>query len=165
MLVLGSVERGDPAAVAAGVDARAPSAARGRRGLGRGPVDFDDPFVHDAHIAVMDRLLNEPVDTVFTGEVRRPAGRALELEHVRLAPRHDLRHAVRADRRLGGRSDAGVRAYLCRRVVITGAESTGTTTLARALAERLGTVWVPEVGRAVSEARGIPARGPTRTSP
>ena len=50
----------------------------------------------------------------------------------------------------------GVRAYLCRRVVITGAESTGTTTLARALAERLGTVWVPEVGRAVSEARGMP---------
>jgi HTH-type transcriptional repressor of NAD biosynthesis genes len=41
--------------------------------------------------------------------------------------------------------------------VITGAESTGPTTLAAALAERLGTVWVPEVGRAVSEARGIPA--------
>ena len=46
-----------------------------------------------------------------------------------------------------------MRAHLCRRVVITGAESTGTTTLARALAERLGTVWVPEVGRAVSVAR------------
>ena len=39
------------------------------------------------------------------------------------------------------------RAALARRVVLVGAESTGKTTLAEALAERLRTVWVPEVGR------------------
>lgn len=40
-----------------------------------------------------------------------------------------------------------VRAYFAKRICILGAESTGTTTLARALAERLDTVWVPEYGR------------------
>ena len=39
------------------------------------------------------------------------------------------------------------RAGLARRVVVIGAESTGKTTLAQALAESLGTVWVPEYGR------------------
>ena len=32
------------------------------------PIDFDDPHVHDLHIALMERLLNEPIDAVFTGE-------------------------------------------------------------------------------------------------
>ncbi|MBS1715231.1 MAG: AAA family ATPase [Armatimonadetes bacterium] len=40
-----------------------------------------------------------------------------------------------------------VRAYFVKRVVVTGAESTGKTTLARRLAERFGTEWVPEYGR------------------
>ncbi|HEX8671194.1 MAG TPA: AAA family ATPase [Longimicrobium sp.] len=40
-----------------------------------------------------------------------------------------------------------VRAYLVRRVVLIGAESTGKTTLARMLAERYETVWVEEFGR------------------
>lgn len=43
-----------------------------------------------------------------------------------------------------------VRAFYCRRVTVLGAESTGTTTLARALAERLGTAWVEEYGREYS---------------
>jgi HTH-type transcriptional regulator, transcriptional repressor of NAD biosynthesis genes len=47
------------------------------------------------------------------------------------------------------------RAWYCRRVVIVGAESTGTTTLAADLAERLGTVWVPEYGRKFTEEHGI----------
>jgi HTH-type transcriptional regulator, transcriptional repressor of NAD biosynthesis genes len=47
------------------------------------------------------------------------------------------------------------RAWYCRRVVIVGAESTGTTTLAADLAERLGTVWVPEFGRQFTEEHGI----------
>jgi NadR type nicotinamide-nucleotide adenylyltransferase len=43
-----------------------------------------------------------------------------------------------------------VRAGMTRRVALVGAESTGTTTLARALAERYTTAWVPEYGRAYS---------------
>lgn len=44
-----------------------------------------------------------------------------------------------------------VRAGLALRVVIVGAESTGTTTLARALADALHVPWVPEVGRFYTE--------------
>ena len=40
-----------------------------------------------------------------------------------------------------------VRAGLAARIVVVGAESTGTTTLTRAIAEELGVEWVPEVGR------------------
>lgn len=47
-----------------------------------------------------------------------------------------------------------VRASLTKRVVVCGAESSGTTTLTRALAERYQTVWVPEYGRTFSEAVG-----------
>ncbi len=46
-----------------------------------------------------------------------------------------------------------VRAYFVRRVVLIGAESTGKTTLARMLAERYETVWVPEYGREYWESK------------
>jgi nicotinamide riboside kinase len=41
-----------------------------------------------------------------------------------------------------------------RRVVLTGAESTGKTTLAARLADHYGTVWLPEYARTFAEARG-----------
>lgn len=50
-----------------------------------------------------------------------------------------------------------VRGWYAKRVVVLGAESTGTTTLARALAEHFKTVWVTEYGREYSlekQARG-----------
>ena len=46
-----------------------------------------------------------------------------------------------------------VRAYFARRICVLGAESTGTTTLARALAAHYHTVWVPEYGRFYSEGK------------
>lgn len=46
------------------------------------------------------------------------------------------------------------RASMTKRVVVCGAESSGTTTLTKALAERFQTVWVPEWGRLYSEAVG-----------
>jgi NadR type nicotinamide-nucleotide adenylyltransferase len=46
-----------------------------------------------------------------------------------------------------------VRGYFASRVCIVGAESTGTTTLAKSLAEHYGTVWVPEYGRVYSEGK------------
>lgn len=44
-----------------------------------------------------------------------------------------------------------VRAYFIKRVAIVGAESTGKTTLAQALAYHYHTVWVPEYGREYTE--------------
>jgi NadR type nicotinamide-nucleotide adenylyltransferase len=49
-----------------------------------------------------------------------------------------------------------------KRVVIIGSESSGTTTLARALAEHYHTVWVPEYGRTYSEGR-VHSREPWRS--
>ncbi len=40
-----------------------------------------------------------------------------------------------------------VRAYFVKRIALIGAESSGTATMARALATHYGTVWVPEYGR------------------
>jgi NadR type nicotinamide-nucleotide adenylyltransferase len=42
------------------------------------------------------------------------------------------------------------------RVCLLGAESTGKTTMAEALARRLGTVWVPEYGRGYTEVARTP---------
>ena len=46
-----------------------------------------------------------------------------------------------------------VRAYFTKRICVLGAESTGTTTLAKALADHYHTVWVPEYGRFYSEGK------------
>jgi NadR type nicotinamide-nucleotide adenylyltransferase len=46
-----------------------------------------------------------------------------------------------------------VRAHFALRVCVLGAESSGTTTLARGLAGHYGTVWVPEFGREYFEAK------------
>jgi HTH-type transcriptional repressor of NAD biosynthesis genes len=45
---------------------------------------------------------------------------------------------------------APARGWYAKRIVVLGAESTGTTTLAQALAEYFQTVWVPEFGREFS---------------
>ena len=46
-----------------------------------------------------------------------------------------------------------VRSYFVKRIAIVGAESTGTTTLAVALAKKFHTAWVPEFGRMYSEGK------------
>jgi NadR type nicotinamide-nucleotide adenylyltransferase len=57
-----------------------------------------------------------------------------------------------------------VRAYFVKRVCVLGAESTGTTTLARMLAEYYHTVWVPEYGRYFAEGKlPLGADAPWRT--
>ncbi|NUT48414.1 MAG: AAA family ATPase, partial [Saccharothrix sp.] len=67
--------------------------------------------------------------------------------------------AVRADPR--GRWADLARATavgLCARIVVLGAESTGTTTLSRDLAAALGAPWVPEYGREHTELKLAAAR-------
>jgi NadR type nicotinamide-nucleotide adenylyltransferase len=52
------------------------------------------------------------------------------------------------------RLEPHVRAHFVKRVCMLGAESTGKTTLAAALADKFETVWVPEYGREYSERHG-----------
>lgn len=129
------------------------------------PVDYEDPRIWDQHVALMREALAAvdapPVDAVFTSEpygeelARRFGARAVTLDVGRvLAPISATR--VRSD--VPAHWDflePAVRAGLALRVVVLGAESTGTTTLARALAQHLRaqggadglTRWVPEYGR------------------
>ncbi|MFI5755950.1 AAA family ATPase [Streptomyces sp. NPDC051569] len=129
------------------------------------PMDTGDPAVWDAHMAVFRAAVPERVDAVFTSEsYGAELGRRFGAASVCVDPDRTAfpvsGTAVRAD-------PAGcwdfleppVRAGLARRIVVLGAESTGTTTLARALADhyrRRGGVWartryVPEYGREFSE--------------
>lgn len=132
------------------------------------PIDYDDPRVWDAHVAVFrEALAGANVDTVFSSEAYGPElARRFGAAHVAVDPRR-LTHpvsgtAIRTDpvahwSALG----AGARAWFTRRVVVVGAESTGTTTMARALAEHYAarggvwapTRWVPEYGRELTVAK------------
>ncbi|MFI5944506.1 AAA family ATPase [Streptomyces uncialis] len=134
------------------------------------PMDTGDPAIWDAHMAVFRsglRGLPHSVDAVLTSErygdeLARRFGAAhvcVDLERTAFPVSGT---AVRADPVAHwGRLSGPVRAWLARRVVVLGAESTGTTTLARALAahyrDRGGvwadTRWVPEYGREHSAAK------------
>lgn len=122
-------------------------------------TDYDDPAAWDLHVGALRSVLPEHVDAVFTSEKYGvELARRLGCTHERVDPTRSgvpvSGTAVRAD-------PAGhwqylpsvVRAHYVRRVVVLGAESTGTTTLAQALADELGCDWVPEYGRAWSELR------------
>jgi len=133
--------------------------ARVVAGIDDHPVDYDDPAAWDAHMAVFTALCPEPVDVVFTSERygEELARRFGDARHV-LVDLDRRRHpvsgtAVRADP--AGTWDflePPVRAHLTKRIALVGAESTGKTTLARALAAHYETRWVPEYGRTHTEA-------------
>ncbi|MFD9871013.1 AAA family ATPase [Streptomyces niveus] len=128
-------------------------------------MDLRDPAIWDAHMAVFRDAVPEPVDAVFTSEpYGEELARRFGAESVLVDPDRTLHPvsgtAVRKDP--VGCWDflaPPVRAALTRRVVVLGAESTGTTTLARALTEHYrarGGVWartlcVAEYGREFSE--------------
>lgn len=57
---------------------------------------------------------------------------------------------------------ASLREKFCNRIVVTGAESTGTSTLALALAEALNCPYVPEYGREYTEKRNAVSQDPWR---
>ena len=98
-------------------------------------------------------------DVVFTSEAYgEPYAHFLGCRHVAVDPARLAvpcsGTAVRADPlAMWDFLEPPLRGYLAKRVCVVGAESTGTTTLARALAAHYQTVWVPEYGREYSEAR------------
>ncbi|NED14464.1 AAA family ATPase [Streptomyces sp. SID9124] len=128
-------------------------------------MDLHDPAIWDAHMAVFTAAVPERVDAVFTSEsYGDELARRFGAESVCVDPERTTYPvsgtAVRADPAgCWGFLEAPVRAALARRVVVLGAESTGTTTLARALAahyRQRGGVWahtgyVAEYGREFSE--------------
>jgi HTH-type transcriptional regulator, transcriptional repressor of NAD biosynthesis genes len=122
-------------------------------------VDFDSPSAWDAHMVVIKRCLDAPVDAVFTSDEygAELAGRLGAVwEQVDAGRRTNAVSgtAVRADPAAHwAELPAPVRAWLTERVVVLGAESTGTTVLAAALARSFGTDWVPEYGREHSAVR------------
>ncbi|MDG4788597.1 AAA family ATPase [Micromonospora sp. WMMD1102] len=124
------------------------------------PVDYADPAAWDAHCAVFRAALGGSlVDAVFSSEAygaelaRRFGAVDVPVDPARSAvPVSGT--AVRADPVAHwGMLSAPVRAWFVRRVVVVGAESTGTTTVARALAGHYRTDWVPEYGRELTAAK------------
>ena len=126
------------------------------------PIDYGDPSIWDRHVAIFRQGIQRatagtdlgPVDAVFTSEAYGDElARRLGCAHVNLDRDRSWEPisgtAIRADP--AAHWDAllpAARARLARRVVTVGAESTGTTTLARDLAAALGTSrHVPEFGR------------------
>jgi NadR type nicotinamide-nucleotide adenylyltransferase len=103
------------------------------------PVQPDLVFASDAYGAKLADVLGArfvPVDPLrATFPVSGTAIRADPMAHWRHVPRC-------------------VRPHFARRVSILGPESTGKTTLAKALADAFETVWVPEWARAMLEHRG-----------
>lgn len=122
-------------------------------------VDFDSPAAWDAHTRVITGLLPEPVDAVFTSDAYgAELARRLGARWAQVDPGRTLNpvsgRAVRADP-VGHwwALSAAVRHWFTRRIVVLGAESTGSTTLAAGLAAHFATDWVPEYGREHSETR------------
>ncbi|WP_148713827.1 AAA family ATPase [Chitinolyticbacter meiyuanensis] len=135
------------------------------------PVDYHDAAIWDAHVSIMRWAVSEgaaadvAVDAVFTSEsYGSELARHFGATSVCLDPQRALHPvsgtAVRADLAAHWwQLPAPVRAGLAMRVTVVGAESTGTTTLARDLAMALqarggawtATRWVAEYGREYSQ--------------
>ncbi|WP_199440811.1 AAA family ATPase [Umezawaea beigongshangensis] len=129
------------------------------------PMDLLDDDVWELHVGVARSVLARraiadgtpgaaTVDAVFSSEdygeelAKRLGARHVPVDPGRVA--HPVSGtAVRADPRGTWHHLApATRAGLAARVVVVGAESTGTTTVSRLLAEHFGAGWVPERGRA-----------------
>lgn len=130
------------------------------------PVDYADPAVWDLHCAVFREALGgAPVDAVFSSEAYgEELARRFDAVSVCVDPGRGgvpvSGTAVRADPAgHWDRLSAPVRAWFVRRVVVVGAESTGTTTMAAALAAHYGTRWVPEYGRELTARKLARLRG------
>lgn len=146
-------------------------------------VDYDDEEVWAGHVTLMREAVDKgphaaaaPVDAVFTSEpYGEELARRFDAADVRLDPSRATYAVsgtkVRADP-IGQWHHLAppVRAWFARRVVVLGAESTGTTTLSLDLAEALrarggphsSTGWVAEYGREYTVAKLAVARALAR---
>jgi HTH-type transcriptional repressor of NAD biosynthesis genes len=121
------------------------------------PNDFNDPVLWDAHTRLIEDALPAPVDAVFASEEYAvELARRLNAQHVSVDPARTMQPvsgtAVRRDPAAYWRFlSPAVRAYFTKRVVVCGAESTGKTTLALALATHFESLCVPEYGRDYAE--------------
>lgn len=131
------------------------------------PDDADAEDVHRRFCAwVLREMLGETIDAVFSseeygpgfaevlGECQQRVVAHVEVDRARIRVPVSgtlVRGDVHAHRHL---LDARVYASFVERIALLGGESTGKTTLAAALAERLETVWVPEYGRELWQVRG-----------
>lgn len=114
-----------------------------------GPVQavFTGEDYGDGFAAAMAAYFNAPVQhqrLERSRDVGQPSGTQLR------ADPHALRHGLSPQ----------VYADYVQRVAFIGGESTGKTTLARVLAERMGTTWVAEYGRTLWEMQGGDLREP-----
>ncbi len=125
-----------------------------------GPVDFASETAWQFWVDAIHAAVPSPIDVVFTSE---PYGdelaRRLGARHIAVDPeRQRLPISATAIRAAPlahwDYLPPAVRAHYVRRVAIVGAESTGKTTLAQALAAHFNTVWVPEYARDYLIARG-----------
>lgn len=133
--------------------------ARVKAALDDEPVDYASDVAWEAHLSIISSLIDERIDAVFSSDAYgEELATRLGATWVQVEPERQLLHLsgtrVRAD------LDAHwwaltppVRAWFARRVVIVGAESTGTTTLANDLGSVFGASTVPEYGRTWSEVR------------
>lgn len=125
-------------------------------------VDFDDPDAWNFWVSAIRDVLPKDPALVFSSEAYGDElARRLRARHVLVDPQrrqvpitatqiraHPLDHWEYIP--------PPVRPYFVRRVAILGAESTGKTTLARALADHFQTVWVPEYAREVLATGSLP---------
>ena len=119
--------------------------------------DIYDPDDSALWAANTIRWLGRSPDVVFTSEDYGPRwARLMGSAHVMVDRERSTIPCSGAAIRARPLDNLGfvapcVRAFLMPRISVLGAESTGTTTLARALAARYHTCWVPEYGREYCE--------------
>jgi HTH-type transcriptional regulator, transcriptional repressor of NAD biosynthesis genes len=122
------------------------------------PIDYADPAVYDLWVDEIRRTTGRAsFDVLFTSE---PAygdetARRLGARHVLVDPERRMvpisGFVIRANPWSHWEFvPPPIRGHYARRVLLTGAESTGTTSMATALADRFATTLVPEYGREYS---------------
>lgn len=121
--------------------------------------DICDDNNSQAWAAYTIRVLGFAPDVVFTSEDYGTAyAKFMKCQHVLVDPQR-MTVPISATKVRSNPSAAwdylspGVKALAAKRVIVLGAESTGTTSMAKALAAHYQTAWVPEYGRIYYEGK------------